>query len=73
MGYLEDVRDDARAVDLGGPKFEIKYKSCSFQKSKLANWGGQACQLGGQASPWCRPWRICRPFSCSSDQCDQIA
>ena len=33
-----------------GSKFEIKHKSRCFQKSKLVNWGGQACRLGGPGS-----------------------
>ena len=35
------VRVGARAVDLEGPKFEIKHKSHCFQKSKLVDWGSQ--------------------------------
>ena len=59
------ARAGGRAVDLGGPsvyhvgpKFEIKHKSRCIQKSKLVNWGGQACRLGGQdppGPPWLRP------------------
>ena len=51
-------RAGARADDLGGPKrfsggarFEIKHKSHCFQKSKLVDWGGQACRLGGGPRP----------------------
>ena len=33
------LKAGARAVDLGGPKFEIKHKSRCLQKSKLANKG----------------------------------
>ena len=47
-------RAGIRAVDLGGPsvyqgepKFEVKHNSRCLQKSKLVDWGGQACQLGG--------------------------
>ena len=46
----------ARAVDLGGPKFEIKHKSRCLQKKKLVNWEGQTCRLGGQA-PSGQRWR----------------
>ena len=47
-------RAGARAVDLGGPsvhqgrpKFEVKHNSRCLQKSKLVDWRGQACRLGG--------------------------
>ena len=32
----------------GGPKFEIKHKSCFPQKSKLIHWEGKACLGLGQ-------------------------
>ena len=35
-----EFRAGGRAVDLGGPKFEIKYRSRCLQKSKLVDWGG---------------------------------
>ena len=51
------VRAGGRAVDLGGPsvcqggpKFEIKHKSCCLQKSKLVNWGG-SMSIGGARPP----------------------
>ena len=50
--FVEKIHKDragGRAVDLGGPKFENKHKSCCRQKSKLVTWGGQACRLRGQA------------------------
>ena len=49
-------RAGGRAVDLGGPKFEIKRKSRCLQKSKLVNWGSQACRLGGAGSPGAALW-----------------
>ena len=52
------VKAGARAVNLGepsvyqgGPKFEIKHKSRCLPKSKLVNWGDQACRLGGPGPP----------------------
>ena len=61
-----ETRASARAVDLGGPrvyqggpKFEIKHKNRSLQKSNLVNWGGLACRLGPPGPPGL-PWR--RPY-----------
>ena len=42
-------RAGARAVVLGGPKFEFKYKSRCLQKIKLVNWGTKHVDWGGQA------------------------
>ena len=57
-GRSNRARAGSRAVDLGGPrvhqgesKFEIKHKSHCFQKSKLVDWGGQACQLERPGPP----------------------
>ena len=52
------VRTGGRTVDLGGlsvyqggPKFDIKHKSCCLHKSKLVDWvGGKQVDWGGQAS-----------------------
>ena len=46
-----EFRVGGRAVDLGGPKFEIKHRSRCLQKSKLIDWRGQACRLGEPAPP----------------------
>ena len=35
-------RAGVRAINLGGPKFEITHKSRCLQKSKLVNWEGGA-------------------------------
>ena len=39
------------SVYQGGPKFKIKHKGHRFQRSKLVDWGGQACRLGGPGPP----------------------
>ena len=46
-------RVGGRAVDLGGPKFEIKHKSRRLQKSKLVNWWAKHVNWG--ARPPCPP------------------
>ena len=33
---------------MGGPKFEIKHKSCCFQKSKLFDWGAKHVDWGAR-------------------------
>ena len=43
------ARAGGRAVDLGGPKFEIKYISRCLQTSKLFDWGASLSIGGGQA------------------------
>ena len=56
IAVMVAITAGARAVDLGGPsvyqggpKFEIKDKSRSFQKSKLVNWGGKHVDWEGLA------------------------
>ena len=41
-------RAGARAIDLGGPKFEIMHKSRCLQKSKLVNWGAKHVDWGAR-------------------------
>ena len=38
----------AIAVDLGGPKFEVKHNSRCLQKSKLVDWGAKHVDWGGR-------------------------
>ena len=52
------IRDGGRAVDLGGPKFEIKHKSCCFQDYILpfvvVDREGLLIE-GARLPPWRRP------------------
>ena len=42
-----EFRAGGRAVDLVGPKFEIKHRSRCLQKSKLVDWRGASMSIGG--------------------------
>ena len=50
MSLIKAIRAGTRAVDSGGRKPKIKHKSHCPQKSKLVDWEGQACRLGGLVS-----------------------
>ena len=60
LAWLQSRRQSNR---LRGPKFEIKqHRSRCLLKSKLVDWGGEACRLGKPDPPWRWP---CIALNCT--------
>ena len=55
-GGIVPCRAGGRAVDLGGPKFEIKHKSRCLQKSrpKRVDWEAKHVDREAKHAPWHR-------------------